>query len=210
MIGVDSSVDIRDDSAPGHLKGVLRFRQADNLCGGLVLIGIPHCCVEIIDCTSVQQQSARKWCGDVVLPADQGDYLVPFGRHNAWHAPQNIEKGYWIDGVGSSNQEELVQRAIQAANHSATLEGANRLEKIDAGRVTYNKSILGSGLDRPQCAEKQEAPEPFGPHRSHRLFFFLGSKSFRPSESPAVSGNCNSSAVSWRAPFGSGNSSDIQ
>src|SRR6267143_4137574 len=171
MIEVHSGVDIRDDAAHGHLKGVLRFRQADNLCGGLVRIGIPHCCVEIIDWTSVQQQSARKWCGDSVRPADYGDYLVPLGRHYAWQAAQNIQESYWIDGVGSSNQEELVQRAIQAANHSATLERANRLEKSDAGRVTYNKSILGSGLDRPQRAEKQETPEPFGPHGSPPLLF---------------------------------------
>src|SRR5207245_351037 len=134
---------------------------------------------------------------------------VQFGRHDAWHAQQNIQKGCWIDGVGSSDQEELVQRAIQPANHSATLERANRLERSEAGGVTYNKSILGRGLDRPQRAEKQEAPESFGPHGYH-LFFFLSTSSFRASDSAGVSGNCDSSVVSWMAPFGSGNSSDTQ
>jgi len=199
MIGVHSGVDIRDDAAPGHLKGVLRFRQADNLCGGLVRIGIPHCCVEIVDWI-LSNSNPLGSLGDAVLPADDGDYLVPLGRHYAWHAPQNIQESYWIDGVGSSNQEELVQRAIQPANHSATLERANRLEKATPeGSRTINR--LSATAWTGHSAQKSRKPQNLLDLIALTASSSWESKSFRPSESPAVSGNCDSSVVSLMAPF---------
>jgi len=111
-------------------------------------------------------------CGTLFSPPIREIYLVELAPATMPGILRKYSERLLIDGVGSSNQEELVQRAIQPRT-TVHLGGAqNGLERSEAGGVTYNKSILGRGLDRPQRQKSRKAPKSLlDPHGSPPLAF---------------------------------------
>jgi len=178
MIGVHSGIDVRDDSASRNIKSAVGLSQTNNLRGGLIHIAVGHRVAVVIYRRGVPQALRRRRRARLIGVVGRNyQRLIGLGVDDSVNEQEQIREELGQKALSGPDHEDLVQVAVQIADHGAAVQKADILQPgktevrphdysglralgvrqdLPDGRKEAGQDALGRGRTAPNSENQQD------------------------------------------------------
>ena len=131
MVGVNAGVDVGDDASAREIELLLGPLEANHARRGLIDVTRPDSAAVILNRSRIHQGRGR--IGSCGAAGDNVDDLIQLGIHHARQSADDRQQQVRIEQVGSNDDEEQIENAVDRGKHLAVEQEALALQAVGVG-----------------------------------------------------------------------------